>query len=201
MKKLAFLTLGLLAGCSGHRDAAYQAANQQCMDTKVRTGGSWVSLAECTNAVDEQYDTEPAGPLIRVTRLSLAYKVDHGEMSPEEARAELLRVASDARQEQQGTNAADAASAAANVGAMPRPAPQSQIARPTPGEETPVSPPSAPIEKPLPSPEHGIDHQNHQNRRRDRHQTAHRSRYRHQIAHQSRHHHQTADGTHHHGNQ
>ena len=188
MKKLAFLTLGLLAGCSGHRDAAYQTANQQCMDAKVRTGGSWVSLAQCTNAVDKQYDTEPAGPTIRATRLSLAYKIDREQISPEEAKAELLRAAFAAREEQQRTIAADPASATGNVGAMPRPVPQLQIAQPTLGEETPVRPPSHPIEEPSPSPEHGNHHQAHQIHRRHRHQTAHRSRHRHQIAHRTHHH-------------
>ena len=190
MKSLAFLTLGLLVGCSLHskadRNAAYQAANQQCMATKVRTGGSWVSLAECTNAVDEQYDTEPAGPQIRTTRLSLAYKIDHREITAEEARAELLRSAAEFRQEPQRTNAADAAPAAATIGAMRHPVPQVQIAQPIPSEETPVTPRSPPIEDLSPSPEHGKKHQAHQHHRRNRHQ-----RHR-------RHRHETTHGAHHH---
>ena len=190
MKKFAFLTLGLLAGCSVHskadQNAAYQAANQRCMDTKVRTRGSWVSLAECTNAVDEQYDTEPAGPQIRAARLSLAYKIDHGEISAEEARAELLRVAIEVRHEQQRTNAADAASATAIVGAMPRPVPQVKIAQPTDGEETPVTPPSPPIEQLSPSPERENNHHAKHNHRRSPYQ--HHRRNRHQTAHRTHHH-------------
>ena len=199
MKKLAFLTLGLLAGCSVHsgadRNAAYQAANQQCMDNKVRTGGSWVSLADCTNAVDEQYDTEPAGPQIRATRLSLAYKIDHGEISPEEARSELLRVADDVRQEQQSANANDAVSAAPIIGAMPRLVPPVRIAQPTPGEETRISTPSPPIGKRSPSPEYGNNHEAHQNHPRHHHQT-HRS-HRHQA--RRDHHHPISHPRHHHG--
>ena len=47
-----------------------------------------------------------AAPLIRATRLSLAAKVDRGEISPADAGVELARVAFEARQEQARTNAA-----------------------------------------------------------------------------------------------
>ena len=207
MKNLAFLTLGLLAGCSLHsnadRNAAYQEANQHCMDAKVRTGGSWVSLAECTNSVDEQYDTEPAGPQIRTTRLSLAYKIDHGEISEQQARAELVHLAAEFRREQQRTNAADAASAATTIGAMPRPVPQVHIAQRTPSEETPVTPLSPPIKELSPSPEHGKNHQAHQRHRRNRHQRHGRHRHqrhgRHRHQTHGHHRHQTTHRTHGHG--
>jgi hypothetical protein len=103
-----------LCGCAAQefaaRKAAYDAAAKQCHDTRVRTGGSWVSYARCVNAASEQYSppSDTAAPLIRATRLSLAVKVDRGEISPEDAGAELARVAFQAHQEQQRTGAATA---------------------------------------------------------------------------------------------
>jgi len=64
--------------------------------------------ARCLNAASEQFSppSDAAAPLIRATRLSLAVKVDRGEVSPEDAGAELARVAFEAYQEQQRTGAA-----------------------------------------------------------------------------------------------
>ena len=53
--------------------------------------------------------SDAAAPLIRATRLSLAAKADRGEISSEDAEAELARVAFQAQQEQARTAAAVAA--------------------------------------------------------------------------------------------
>jgi hypothetical protein len=111
---LATASLLVLSGCATQRfaeqKAAFDAAAAQCRETRVRTGGSYVSYAHCVNAASEQFGaSDPTGPLIRATRLSLAAKVDRHEMTPEDAGAELARVAFEARQQVARTGAAVAA--------------------------------------------------------------------------------------------
>ena len=63
-----------------------------------------------------------ASALVRATRLSIAVKVDRGELSPEDAGAQLAVVGFQAQQQQAAPNAARAAAAAQLLGAT-RPAP------------------------------------------------------------------------------
>jgi hypothetical protein len=104
-----------LAGCAAQqmaeRKAGFDAALAQCRATTPARLGNYVPWARCVNAASEQFSppADTAAPLIRATRLSLAAKVDRGELSPEDAGAELARVAFEARQEQARTGAAVAA--------------------------------------------------------------------------------------------
>jgi len=112
---VALASLVALSGCAAQGlspQAAFNAAAAQCKATRVSTGGNWVSYARCVNAASEEYGpNDPAGTLIRASRLNLAAKVDRGEISPEDAGAELARIAFEAHQEQGRTGAAAAAGA------------------------------------------------------------------------------------------
>jgi hypothetical protein len=105
----------ILSGCAqqqlAERKAAYDAAVVQCRATTPARVGNYVPWARCVNAASEQFSppSDTAAPLIRATRLSLAAKVDRGELSAEDAGTQLARVTFEARQEQERTGAAVAA--------------------------------------------------------------------------------------------
>lgn len=79
--------------------------------------GNYVAGGNCVNAASERFSptNDTAAPLIRATRLSLAVKVDRGEITPEDAAAELQCVAFEARQEQARTAVAVAAGQGARM--------------------------------------------------------------------------------------
>jgi hypothetical protein len=114
--------LFVLSGCAqqqqAERKAAFEAAVAQCRATTPARIGNYVPWARCVNAASERFSpsSDTAAPLIRATRLSLAAKVDRGELSPEDAGAELARVTFEARQEQARTGAAVAAGRGAALG-------------------------------------------------------------------------------------
>lgn len=110
----ASLSVGVLVGCASQNKTDFEAALAECRAEYAPRIGNYVPWARCTNAVSEQFSpvSDTAAPLIRATRLSLAEKVDRGEMTSAEAAAELQRVTFEARQEQARTQAANEASEA-----------------------------------------------------------------------------------------
>lgn len=112
-----------LAGCAAQRQAEAQAAMQSaiktCNDEIPRRVGKYVLWAACVNAASEHFAPgDPAGPLIRATRMALAVKVDEGRVTSDEARVELARVAFDAHQQVSRTQATEDQARAANVAAF-----------------------------------------------------------------------------------
>ena len=118
----------VVSGCAAQRQAEAEAAFAQCRAAIPAQVGSYVARENCINAVSERYSSpgDGASALVRATRLSLAAKVDRGELSPEDAAAQLAAVAFQAQQQQAATNAARAA-AAAQILSATRPAPPAPL--------------------------------------------------------------------------
>jgi hypothetical protein len=125
MRACAVLAVILMvAGCAAQRQVEAEAAIAQCRATIPAQIGNYVARANCINGVSEQYSSpgDGASALVRATRLSIAVKVDRGELSPEDAGAQLAVVGFLAQQQLAAPNAARAAAAAQLLGAT-RPAP------------------------------------------------------------------------------
>ena len=91
----------VVSGCAAQRQAEAEAAFAQCRATIPAQVGNYVARENCINAVSERYSSpgDGASALVRATRLSLAAKVDRGELSPEDAAAQLAAVAFQAQQQ------------------------------------------------------------------------------------------------------
>jgi hypothetical protein len=108
-------TLLMIAGClaltacanGAETKAARDAAVAQCQAPYPRQVGSYVDRARCIVETDAHfYPTDPLVPVLGPIMISLAMKVDHGEMSLEAALEQYALTRFAVQQEMARTNAA-----------------------------------------------------------------------------------------------
>jgi hypothetical protein len=100
--------------------AEFDRAVAECKAAIPRHIGNYVPIAQCINTASERLSprNDTGAPLIRAARLSLASKIDRGEMTPEDAQLRLAEIVFDTRQRATQTEAADRTSRAAVLNAI-----------------------------------------------------------------------------------